>query len=162
MGGGGPQRTLPTNLKQQVQNTATNCADYMDSLLNQLGSKYTVGTFGDLFDRVGMNNIKIDHKAFEKVNKPKAAGLAEDHPRRIFINTGVTGFAMITTFELLHHAAGSGMYSDRELDKAVVGLMSPEKRKDAEKEMKGTKDNPYQPSTIAHRELNGNCFNRRK
>ena len=139
----------------------------MNRLLNQLGSKYTAETFaaeasGNLFDRVGMNRITIDHNEFVRVGKPTAAGLAEDGPRRIFINTGVTAIARVTTFEFLHHARGSGMYSDRELDKAVINLMTPEGQAAAKQEMKGTKDKPYQPSTIAHRELNGNCFNRGK
>jgi len=87
---------LPNDLNQQVQSIATNCADYMNRLLNQLGLKYTAETFGDLFDRVGTNHISIDHNEFVRVGEPTAAGLAEDHPRRIFINTGVTAIARVT------------------------------------------------------------------
>jgi len=49
----------------------------MNRLLNQLGSKYTAETFGDLFDRVGTNHIKIEHKEFERLGEPDAVGLAE-------------------------------------------------------------------------------------
>jgi hypothetical protein len=154
-----PQKTsLPTDLKQQVQNTVTNCADYMNRLLNQLGSKYTAETFGDLFDRVGMDRIKIDHEVFVEAGEPTAPGLAKYDPRRIYINTGVTGFAKVTTFELLHHAANRGSFDDHEIDKAVIKLMEPEKRAKAERERAG-KDGPYKRATIAHRELNRNCFN---
>jgi hypothetical protein len=97
----------------------------MNSLLNVLGSKYTAETFaaatpGNLFDRVGMDNIAIDHNEFVKVGEPNAAGLAEDHPRRIFINTGVTAIARVTTFELLHHAAGSGMFDDHKKNQDIM------------------------------------------
>jgi len=146
-------------LKQQVQKTATNCADYMNRLLNQLGSKYTAETFGDLFDRVGMDHIAIDHNEFVRMGEPTAAGLAEYDPRRIFINNTVTAIARVTTFELLHHAANRGSYSDQQLDKAVIALMKPGKRKDAEDVREGKKG-PYTRATIAHHELNGNCFNK--
>ena len=153
---------LPPDLKQQVQSTVTNCADYMNSLLNALGSKYTAETFaaetpGNLFDRVGMNRITIDHNEFVKVGEPTAAGLAEDNPRRIFINTGVTAIARVTTFELLHHAASSGMFNDHKLDDAVIKLMNPADQTAARAEMKAK---GYMRSTIAHRELNKNCFNK--
>lgn len=155
-----PQNTLPTDLKDQVQKTVNNCSDYMNRLLNQLDSDYTVATFGDLFDRVGMSHIEINHDKFVKVGEPTAAGLAENNPRRIYINTRVTAFATVTTFELLHHAAKRGMFDDRELDKAVVDLMGPWRQIAANVDMKGTKDHSYVRSTIAHRELNRNCFNR--
>jgi hypothetical protein len=152
-------QTLPSDLKQQVQNIATNCADYMDRLLNQLGSKFTAETFGDLFDRVGMNHIKIEHKEFERLGEPDAAGLAEYNPRRIFINTTVTAIARVTTFELLHHAANRGSFDDYALDNAVIALMDPGARRDPEKEkqLKG-----YKRASIAHKELNAKCFNLRK
>jgi hypothetical protein len=150
---------LAKRLKQQVQKTAANCADYMNRLLNQLGSKYTAETFGDLVDRVGMDHIAIDHNEFVRLGEPTAAGLAEYNPRRIFINNTVTAIARVITFELLHHAANRGSYSDQDLDKAVIKLMDPEKRPDAEDEREGKKG-PYKRATIAHRELNGNCFNK--
>ena len=89
---------IPSDLKDQVQTTANNCADYMNRLLNQLGSDYTAATFGDLFDRVGMSHIEINHDEFKNVGEPTAAGLAENNPRRIYINTRVTAFATVTTF----------------------------------------------------------------
>lgn len=45
----------------------------LNRLLNQLGSKYTAETFGDLFDRVGTDRIKIDHKEFERLGEPTAS-----------------------------------------------------------------------------------------
>jgi RHS repeat-associated protein len=152
----GLQNQVPSDLKQQVQKTVNKCSDYMDSLLKQLGSKYTSKTFGDLFDRVGLGRIKIDPTRFGRNGVPKsAAGLAMDSPRRIFINGGVTGFGKVTTFELLHHASGSGMYSDYDLDKAVIKLMSADKQSAALAQMNAK---GYQRSTIAHRQLNENCF----
>ena len=151
------QGQVPNDLKQQVEKTVNKCSNYMDSLLKQLGSKYTAGAFGDLFNRVGMNHIAIDHNEFVKVGRPTAAGLAELDPRRIFINTGVTAIARVTTFELLHHARGSGMFDDHDLDKAVMKLMDPAKRKIAEAEMKAK---GYERSTIAHKQLNENCFSK--
>lgn len=157
---GDPQNSpLPANLKDQVQGIVTNCADYMNNLLNQLGSKYTAETFGDLFDRVGMDHIAIDHNEFVRVGEPTAAGLSEYDPRRIFINSGVTAIARVTTFELLHHAANRGSFDDHALDKAVIALMGPEARRQAEGDMK---KKGYKRATIAHHELNDKCFNLRK
>jgi hypothetical protein len=155
---------LPTDLKHQVQNTVTNCADYMNSLLNVLGSKYTAETFaaetpGNLFDRVGMDRIKIDHKEFERLGEPTASGLAEYNPRRIFINSTVTAIARVTTFELLHHAANRGSFDDYALDNAVIALMDPEARRKAEQEKQAK---GYKRASIAHKELNAKCFNLRK
>src|SRR5438067_2257833 len=151
------QGQVPNDLKDKVQKVVNKCSNYMDSLLKQLGSKFTSQTFGDLFDRVGMNHIAIDHNEFVKVGRPTAAGLAELDPRRIFINTGVTAIARVTTFELLHHAASRGMFSDRDLDEAVIKLMRPADREAALLQMKAK---GYQKSTIAHRQMNENCFNK--
>ena len=152
------QGGLPKDLKAQVEKIANRCSDYMDRLLNQLGSKFTSKTYGDLFDRVGQDRIKIDPTKFGRNGVPKdAAGLAEDNPRRIFINDKVTGFGKVTVFELLHHAKGSGMYSDYELDRAMIKIMPADKQADelAKMNAKG-----YQKSTIAHKQMNVNCFNK--
>ncbi len=42
-----------------------------------------------------------------------------------FINIGVKAIAKVTTFELLHHAATRGMFSDYKIDDAVIKLMNP-------------------------------------
>ena len=154
----GAQSSPPQDLKQQVQKVVNKCSDYMDRLLKQLGSKFTSETFGDLFDRVGLNRIKIDPTRFGVNGVPKsAAGLALDSPRRIFINEKVTGFGKVTTFELLHHARGSGMYSDYDLDKAMIKIMPADKQGAALAEMNAKN---YQRSTIAHRQMNENCFSK--
>jgi hypothetical protein len=155
-----PQKTLPTDLKDQVTKIAAGCPkNYMDRLLKQLGSKFTAATYGDLFDRVGMDHIKIDHQQFVDAGDATAAGLAKDNPRRIYINTGVTAIARVTTFELLHHAKGSGTYSDKEVDKAVIGLMDAAAQRVADRERKS---GGYRDAMIAHKELNTNCFNPQK
>jgi hypothetical protein len=108
-----------------------------------------------LFDRVGLNHIAIDHNEFVKAGVPNATGLAELDPRRIFINIGVKAIAKVTTFELLHHAATHGMFSDYKIDDAVIKLMNPADQGAARAAAKANGR-----ATVAHKQLNDNCFNK--
>lgn len=142
-------------MRDQVTKIAGKCADYFNKVFEQLGSKYTAETFGQLFDRVGMGRIKIDHNEFVKAGEPTASGIARDNPPRIYVNDRVTAVARIVTFELFHLAGG--FYTDYRMDDAVIALMDPNKRKDAVDEKEGKKG-PYKRATIWKRMFNEECF----
>jgi hypothetical protein len=128
---------LPTDLKTRVanimNNPKTDCADFIKKLIGNLRDKAFSSDPMDLFERVEKE------KKFILGNTGKYAGLS-DMPggkRQVRIRpVGSTtdpnltehqayAYAVTALNELMHHAKNSGLYSDRELARAISKIISP-------------------------------------
>ena len=84
--GGRPQDTLPTDLKDRVQDIGNNCADFLNAFFGALGSKVHSNDLGTLFDRI--KTIEVSQTPFDKHDTPPSAnGLAigDGKNRQIYI-----------------------------------------------------------------------------
>ncbi len=166
-----PQDTKPTDLKDRVEKIAATCSAYLGGILDAFGPGVYSHNFGVIFDRVSTIEITDEPFRERKLPVPGISGLAvDDKGRKIYVSHDYhaaknnqefrwNAIANVVVFELLHHAKKSGTFSDDAIDRAVIKVMGPNDQKAAQKQMN---EPNYFRSTIAHRELNKNCFNKAK
>lgn len=172
-GGGGPGGdTVPNDLRDRVQDITGNCSEFLGDFLDALSKSGKVfsNDFGKLLDRIK----KVDTASpelFAKNGAPaNATGMAlgSGDNRQIYILSNQTtattaardpqfrwnAIGQITVAELLHHAKSDGRFSDKELDKAALSLLTGKELDKAKSEMKSDK---YQAGTVGHRAVKERC-----
>jgi hypothetical protein len=157
---------LPADLEDRVRlivtNPKSNCGQFITNLIGAVkgGRAYSQDPV-NLFTRV-------QREGRIRLKRMKYSGLApiEGNKRVIYVkpvdatgnertdNHSLNGYAVTVLNELMHHAAESGVYSDRTLAEAIFTLLTPEEREQHPlPRSKGYKAN----STYFHSLFNKNC-----
>jgi YD repeat-containing protein len=154
--------TIPSDLKARVMDMVGNCSETMAKFLTALGRHVYSQDLGKTFDRI--KSIQVDAEPFKAPFVPKGAtGLSGD--RKIFILPNELAAKLNQEFrwnavakevvqELLHQSRDRGLFSDEELDKAGLQLLSGQELIDAKSEMNAKN---YQKGTVGHRVGASHC-----
>jgi hypothetical protein len=154
---------IPTDLKARVMDIVGNCSEVMRNFLKALGKHVYSPDLERTFDR--MTSITIDAEPFKAPFVPKGAdGLSGD--RKIFILPAESvaklapefrwnKIAKVVVQELLHQSRDHGLFSDQDLDRAGLALLSGQDLIDAKNQMKA---NDYEPGTVGHGVIGRNCY----
>jgi RHS repeat-associated protein len=171
-GFGGGQDTVPTDLKARVLDITGNCSDSLDKFFNALSKSGNVFSrdFGQLLDRIQTVSTASDQFFAENHAPSYAAGLSlgGDDNRQIYIRSNEitartaaanqqfrwNAIAQITIAELLHHSRTTGEFSDPQLDRAALSLLTGKELADAKAKMAS---NGYAAGSVGHTLVKSRC-----
>ena len=168
-----PQDTVPDDLKVRVQDITGNCSGFLDDFLNVLSKKSGPVFSHDFVELLGrIKTVKTaSDEFFAKNNAPAYAtglSLGGDNNRQIYIKSNATtevtaatnqqfrwnAMAQITIAELLHQSKTSGRFSDPELDRAALSLLSGKALDDANAQMN---QKNYAAGSVGHTLVKNRC-----
>jgi hypothetical protein len=144
---------------------------YFDAL-SKFGNLFSKD-IGAIFDRIGANNFIVDSNYIAKNgSSSQTRGMApirhgqrlvysvklnlpnvtNDPQGTIAAESRYNNYTAVALAEITHHAKEKGVYTDAQLDKAALSLLTPQERDKVKKE---NKDNAV--GTIGHNAVSAHC-----